>query len=57
MAAVVDKEVCTGCGTCEETCPAGAITVKEVAHIDPEKCTSCGACVEECPFEAIHLED
>ncbi|MGE5587022.1 MAG: 4Fe-4S binding protein [Clostridia bacterium] len=57
MAAVVDEEACTGCGTCEETCPADAISVKEVAHIDPAKCTSCGACVEECPLGAMALED
>ncbi|MDI7247239.1 MAG: 4Fe-4S binding protein [Bacillota bacterium] len=57
MAAVVDKELCTGCGICQETCPAGAITVDEVAHVDPDKCTECGACADECPFGAIAFED
>ncbi len=56
MAAVVDKELCTGCGICEETCPAGAITVDEVARVDPDKCTECEACVDECPFGALTLE-
>lgn len=56
MSAVVDKEQCTGCGICEQTCPADAITVDEVAHVDPDKRTECGACVDECPFGAITLE-
>ncbi|MEW5867536.1 MAG: 4Fe-4S binding protein [Bacillota bacterium] len=56
MSAVVDKEQCTGCGICEQTCPADAITVDEIVHVDPDKCTECGACVDECPFGAITLE-
>lgn len=56
MAAVVNKEQCTGCGICKEACPADAITVDEVAHVDSDKCTECGACVDECPFGAITLE-
>jgi len=55
MPAKVDEEKCTGCGLCEEVCPAGAISVDDVAQVDAGKCNDCGACVEECPNEAISL--
>ncbi len=55
MTAIIDKEKCTGCGTCVDTCPAEAITVEDKAVIDKENCTDCGVCVEGCPEEAISL--
>ncbi|HOM56956.1 MAG TPA: 4Fe-4S binding protein [Candidatus Latescibacteria bacterium] len=57
MPAVVNKEECTGCGSCVEVCPSEAITMDDdVAVVNPEECTECGACVDECPSEAITLE-
>ena len=51
---VVDKEECTGCGTCVDACPVEAISLVDgVASIDPEECTECGTCIDECPVEAI----
>ncbi len=55
MAAIVNEELCTACGICEEQCPNQAITIDDVAHVDPEKCTECGVCVDKCPNEAISL--
>lgn len=55
MAAIVDKEKCTGCGTCVDTCPVEAITVEDKAVIDKENCIECGVCVDGCPEEAISL--
>ncbi len=56
MSAKVDKDTCTACGSCQDVCPAGAITVDEnAARVDGGLCNECGACVEECPVEAVSL--
>ncbi len=57
MPAKVDKEVCSGCGVCVDSCPSEAIEMVEgKAVVDPEKCVDCGVCVDECPLEAISME-
>jgi len=57
MVAVVDKNKCTGCGTCVDICPAAAIEIKdEIAVVDADLCIDCESCVDECPSEAIHME-
>ncbi len=57
MAAVVDPAKCTGCGTCVESCPLDAISMKDgLAVVDADTCGDCGACVDVCPVEAISLD-
>ncbi len=53
--AVVDPEMCTGCGRCAEICPADAIKIGSKAIIDPERCRGCGACINVCPKGAITM--
>jgi Fe-S-cluster-containing hydrogenase component 2 len=54
---VVDRDECTGCETCVETCPVEAIAMKDdKAEIDQDKCTQCETCVPECPVEAIKVK-
>lgn len=56
MAAVVDREKCTACETCVESCPLDAIAMKDgLAIVDADTCGDCGACVDVCPAEAISL--
>jgi len=53
---VINKDKCTGCGTCVPYCPLGAISVvSEKAVIDQEICPNCYVCVRNkvCPFDAI----
>lgn len=57
MAAKIDKEKCTACGTCAEVCPVEAIKVNDVAVVNDEECLECGACVSECPTEAISIPE
>lgn len=54
MAVNIDKDKCTGCGTCVEVCPTDALSlVDEKAVCDPDLCIDCYICIPECPEEAI----
>ena len=56
--AVVDKNGCVACGSCEDVCPRGAIKVwrGSYAIVDDERCVGCGLCARTCPGSFIHLE-
>ncbi|GAB4317701.1 MAG: H(2):CoB-CoM heterodisulfide ferredoxin reductase subunit HdrA [Promethearchaeota archaeon] len=52
----VREEACSGCRSCVNQCPFGAITVdpaREVAHVNTAMCKGCGTCVATCPCNAI----
>jgi ferredoxin len=54
--AVVDGDICIGCGTCQERCPVEAVKVAEaVAEVDETLCIGCGACTAACSTGAIRL--
>ncbi|NQE51945.1 Heterodisulfide reductase subunit A-like protein, partial [ANME-1 cluster archaeon GoMg3.2] len=57
--AVMDKTLCTECGTCEETCRFNAIASTEESGyaVNPARCEGCGACVFTCPQEAVTLKE
>ena len=57
--AVMDKTLCSECGTCEETCRFNAIASTEESGyaVNPARCEGCGACVFTCPQEAITLKE
>jgi len=57
MPAVVDTELCGGCGNCVEVCPNEAIEiVDDKAVVNEEECLDCAACEGECPHGAITME-
>lgn len=52
----IDRDKCTGCGSCVVVCPFGLIDlIDSKAHIN-EGCTLCGACQAACSFEAVLIE-
>ena len=66
--AVIDPELCQGCGRCCDVCRFDAVIPPSPdvgrrgqggegrAHtIDPIACEGCAACVYQCPEEAIHM--
>lgn len=66
--AEVDEDRCSGCRQCESLCPAGAISMRQladyrrgtkrwVAYVTPSQCASCGACAMACPSKAILLSN
>jgi len=57
--AVVDPEVCSGCGTCTEWCPTEAVELNAegVAEVDEKACFGCGVCSRFCPEGAIALKE
>jgi ferredoxin len=56
---VIDRETCTGCGTCVEWCPTDAIVLDDegLALRDENACFGCGVCSRFCPEEAISLKE
>jgi heterodisulfide reductase subunit A2 len=56
ITAVVDKDLCVGCGLCEEICPYGAPKIEEgKSEIREILCRGCGTCAAECPSQAITM--
>ena len=54
--AVVDEDLCAGCGECAEVCQFAAISVDDgFACIDVAACMGCGVCVAHCSQAALSL--
>ena len=54
----VDKDKCTGCGTCKEACPKGHKIWKingTAMATNLEYCHVCTICASKCPEQAIHV--
>jgi len=58
---VIDRGLCTGCGTCAGVCPESVIDMVYVEG-EPEpklkgRCTQCGLCLKVCSGAAVPLAD
>ncbi len=57
--AMVNEDLCAGCGMCVDVCPYDAPAMDElwgVSRINPVLCKACGACAVTCPSKAIRLQ-
>jgi len=57
--AIVDYDLCNGCGVCVQRCQFGALKFEistDKAHIDQYRCFGCGVCATGCPRGAISLK-
>jgi electron transfer flavoprotein alpha subunit len=53
----IDRDLCIGCGICEDQCAFAAISVVDGKAEVGDACTLCGACVEACEVGALTLAD
>lgn len=54
----VDKEKCTGCGTCRDVCPVNVFEIENKKSVAkrPDECIQCRACEASCPEKAIKVK-
>lgn len=55
MPPIIDKEKCSGCGTCADVCSSDVFFGSEEGGTPlvryPEECWHCNACVLDCPVD------
>jgi NAD-dependent dihydropyrimidine dehydrogenase PreA subunit len=55
----LDRDACSGCGTCAESCQISVIAMSEdgsgsqVPKVNEERCLGCGVCSSSCPTGAL----
>ena len=59
MPVTLDKNTCTVCQTCVNTCPMGVFEFdgERVAVANEDQCIQCRACEAACPSGAIVVEE
>ena len=62
--AIVEKGLCTGCGTCAAVCPNEAVRMRidgqsglYMPQVVGEACNRCGVCLDVCPGAASGYDD
>jgi ferredoxin len=60
MKAVIDDDVCTGCGLCAESCPEVFDLTNDTAtvkgdEVPEDAMDTCRQAAEDCPVEAIAI--
>ena len=55
MPPIIDKDLCSGCGTCVDVCSSDVFYGSKAGETPkvsyPEECWHCNACVLDCPIE------
>ena len=61
MKAIIDNDMCIGCGLCVTDCPdvfemQGDKAVTKVSKITADKADACNTAITNCPTQAIKCE-
>ena len=51
----IDKDLCVGCGKCEQLCPMKNIKIVDNKAVSQGQCTMCYRCVNHCPKQAMTI--
>ena len=54
--AVVDKNLCVGCGKCQNACANNGIKIEDGKAVIQPECLGCGYCFAYCPMHAINCQ-
>jgi len=62
MKAIVDLDLCTGCGLCVDTCPGvfemdDAVARVLVERVPEDALSTCREAADNCPLEAINIKE
>ncbi len=59
MPPVINLEMCSGCGECDNACPIDVIAMDQknnTAYVRyPDECWHCGSCRQECTTGSIKI--
>jgi len=57
IAPLIFSDNCTGCGSCVDICPVGALTINNgKSSLDKSKCIGCASCIAVCPSGALSVD-
>ncbi|MGA3060507.1 MAG: 4Fe-4S dicluster domain-containing protein [Candidatus Bathyarchaeia archaeon] len=56
---IVNKDTCSGCEICVNTCPVGVYKMEngKSSPVEVDNCLICRGCEAQCPTESIQVID
>jgi len=62
MKVTIDKDTCTGCGLCVDTCPEvfeveDSVAIVKIAEVPVNVAKTCQEAADNCPVECIKITE